>query len=175
MIDSSPEINFRAPVPSDGSAVFELVASCPPLDANSMYCNLLQCSHFSGTSVVAECQGEVVGFVSGYLVPERSNTLFIWQIAVGEKARGQGVATRMLEHILRRGLCRQVTHMETTITETNRLSWALFDAFASRLMADVNTSTVFDEAVHFKGSHDSEALVSIGPFNYVSASVDSAA
>jgi len=125
--------------------------------------------------VVAECRGEVVGFVSGYLVPESPSALFIWQVAVGEAARGQGLATRMLEHILGRKQCRQVTHLETTITESNRPSWALFDALASRLMADVNTSTMFDEVKHFKGSNDSEALVRIGPFNYVSALVNNTA
>ena len=119
-------------------------------------------------------EAKLWGFVSGYLVPDRYKTLFIWQVAVDEKARGQGLAVRMLEQILSRECCRQVTHLETTITKSNQPSWALFDALASRLMSDINTSTMFDEVKHFKGSHDSEALVRIGPFSYVATSVNSA-
>merc|ERR1712169_161542 len=39
--------SFRKPVSTDGSDVFALVERCKPLDVNSMYCNLLQCSHFA--------------------------------------------------------------------------------------------------------------------------------
>ena len=62
-------ITLRQPVAKDGPAVFELIKECPPLDNNSVYCNLLQCTHFSSTSV-AGYQGEkLVGFVSGYIMP----------------------------------------------------------------------------------------------------------
>jgi len=144
--------------------VHQLVAQCPPLDPNSIYCNLLQCTHFSGTSVAADIEGELVGFISGYRPPQQISTLFIWQVAVGEKARGQGLASRMLVNILARDECKEVDHLETTITEDNQASWALFQGLADKLQTTLTQSPQFDRELHFAGQHDTEVLVRIGPF-----------
>lgn len=162
--DAAP-ITLRAPTAEDGAAVYELIAQCPPLDTNSMYCNLLQSSHFSDTSVAAELDEDIVGFISGYVLPKQPDTLFIWQVAVGEKARGQGLASRMLRDILQRPACRQVKYIETTITPDNRASWALFESLANKLSAQLNHSVMFDRQQHFAGQHETEMLVKIGPIN----------
>jgi len=161
---SLTEIELRAPVAEDGHSVHQLVANCPPLDPNSLYCNLLQAAHFSTTSVAATLAGKLVGFVSGYRIPARPDTLFIWQVAVGDSARGQGLATRMLRHILARPDCAGVAYLETTITADNGASWALFGALAKQLQAPLGESLMFDRERHFGGDHDSEMLVRIGPF-----------
>jgi len=162
--DAAP-ITLRAPTAEDGAAVYELIAQCPPLDTNSMYCNLLQSSHFSDTSVAAELDENIVGFISGYVLPKQPDTLFIWQVAVGEKARGQGLASRMLRDILQRPACQQVKYIETTITPDNRASWALFESLANKLSAQLNHSVMFDRQQHFAGQHETEMLVKIGPIN----------
>lgn len=162
--DAAP-ITLRAPTAEDGAAVYELIAQCPPLDTNSMYCNLLQSSHFSETSVAAELDENIVGFISGYVLPKQPDTLFIWQVAVGEKARGQGLASRMLRDILQRPACQQVKFIETTITPDNRASWALFESLANKLSAQLNHSVMFDRQQHFAGQHETEMLVKIGPIN----------
>jgi L-2,4-diaminobutyric acid acetyltransferase len=151
--------------------VFRLVERCPPLDANSSYCNFLQCGHFAQTSVAAEMNGELVGFISGYKKPEQPDTLFVWQVAVDERARGQGLASKMLLHILQRPNCQSVNHLETTITEDNKGSWALFERLAKTLTADLNSSIFLDKQKHFDGLHDSEALVRIGPFTNTQESI----
>jgi L-2,4-diaminobutyric acid acetyltransferase len=164
MVDHSTNVNYRLPSAKDGASVFRLVGQCPPLDVNSMYCNLLQCSHFSSTSVAAEYQGDLVGFISGYCVPERPDTLFVWQVAVSDSVRGKGVATGMLRHILNRPQCRSVHYLETSITEANQASWALFEGFAAKCHSNLERSILFDRDEHFASEHDSEALVRIGPF-----------
>ena len=158
-------IVLRSPVLEDGVAVFRLVENCPPLDMNSSYCNLLQCSHFANTSVAAQMNGEMVGFISGYVIPGRPDTLFVWQVAVAEQARGVGLASRMLTHILARPHCAAIAYVETTITQDNQASWALFKSLAKKLSADFRSSGWMDKETHFAGKHDSEALVHIGPFN----------
>ncbi len=167
-VNLAPELSnnpiLRAPTAEDGMSVFRLVEACSPLDPNSSYCNLLQCTHFAVTSVAAELDGELVGFVSGYLIPDRPNTLFVWQVAVSEKARGQGLATKMIEAILQRRTCRGVQFIETTITEDNAGSWALFERLSSKLDGKLERSNGFDKDRHFDGQHDSEKLVRIGPF-----------
>ncbi|MFV0278334.1 MAG: diaminobutyrate acetyltransferase [Parahaliea sp.] len=157
------EITLRAPIREDGGEVYRLIGQCPPLDTNSLYCNLLQCTHFADTSVAALQAGQLVGFVSGYILPGRKGTLFIWQVAVGEQARGRGLASVMLAHILDREHCREVCFVETTITESNTASWALFRGFAEHRAAQLESRVLFDGDRHFAGAHASELLVRIGP------------
>ena len=164
-MSSLESITLRPPTLEDGMAVFRLVESCPPLDTNSSYCNLLQCSHFSETSVAAELEGTLVGFISGYRIPARPNTLFVWQVAVGEGARGVGLASRMLHDILSRKECESVEYVETTITQDNKASWALFERLAQNLSTDLQRLDWMDKDLHFSGQHDSETLVRIGPFS----------
>lgn len=156
-------ITLAVPKDTDGYAVSQLVDRCPPLDGNSRYCNLLQCSHFSNTSVIAKADDKTVGFISGYLLPQASNTLFIWQVAVDSDARGTGLAQKMIRHIVERDDCANVTHIETTITNDNNASWALFERIAKHYSAPLARSVMFDRSAHFADAHDSEWLARIGP------------
>ena len=157
-------IQLRIPTAVNGAQLHRLVSECPPLDPNSIYCNLLRCSHFASTSIAAMKQDELVGFISAYVVPERPDTLFIWQVAVSEAARGEGLALKMLEGIVSRPSLGDVKFLETTITKDNPGSWALFRKFARTQNAELNDSVFFDKDMHFEGEHDSEHLVRIGPF-----------
>lgn len=157
-------ITFRKPEKGDGYRLHQLVAQCPPLDANSVYCNLLQCTHFADTGVAAELDGDLVGFISGYIPPQQSDSVFVWQVAVHEKGRGQGLAKKMLKEIVNREACRDVRYMETTITEDNDASWALFRSFARDMGAELSYHEHFEKEQHFGGEHDSEFLLRIGPF-----------
>lgn len=144
-------------------ALNRLVEASPPLDTNSVYCNLLQCEHFSETSVCARQDDELVGFISGYRIPNRPDTLFVWQVVVAESVRGQGLAFRMLNELLERPSCSGVYFVETTITASNNASQALFRKFADRLAAPAGITPGFDENRHFDGQHESEQLWRIGP------------
>ena len=159
------EIQFRQPVAEDGYAVNQLIESCPPLDTNSMYCNLLQCSHFADTCVVAEFNGEIVGWVSAYIEPKQPENLFIWQMAVSEKARGCALAQRMLVFLLKQSQCSATRFIETTITADNQASRRVFKKLAEQLETDCVESDFFTKEVHFGGKHNSEFLFHIGPFN----------
>lgn len=160
---ASADVSVRKPDATDGSAVHRLIAQCPPLDPNSVYCNLLQCSHFSETSVLVEAQGEVVAFMSGYLKPGDPEVLFVWQVAVAESWRGHGLAGRMLDTLVQRPALNAVRFIETTVTPSNQASANLFRRFADKSRAPLNTSILFSKAAHFAGSHDDEVLFRIGP------------
>ncbi|MFN3714734.1 MAG: diaminobutyrate acetyltransferase [Alcanivoracaceae bacterium] len=164
---STPDITIRLRKPDseDGARVHALVRRCTPLDENSLYCNLLQCTHFADTCVAAEIDGELVGFISAYIPPKQQSTLFIWQVAVDEKARGLGLASRMLAELLDRDECHQVQYIDTTITPDNEASWALFRRFADKRRYRTETFILFDSRLHFSGAHKDEHLLRIGPFN----------
>jgi L-2,4-diaminobutyric acid acetyltransferase len=105
----------------------------------------------------------MAGFISGYLIPERPDTLFVWQVVVAENFRGQGLAGRMLLALMEQPACKNVRFIETTITPSNEASAALFRKFARRIGAEVLVSEGFDEHLHFGGQHESEQLWRIGP------------
>lgn len=162
-------ITLRRPRAADAPALQALVAACPPLDGNSRYCNLLHCTHFAGTSVAAErrVEGEapeLVGFISAYRPPERPEALFIWQVAVRNDARGRSLGRHMLRHLLTRPACAGVHYLETSVTDDNPRSEAMFRGLAEELDATVRRHLWFERDRHFSGEHANEYLFRIGPF-----------
>ena len=162
---SSKTFSLRIPQATDGYALNQLVKRCPPLDTNSVYCNLLQCTDFSATSIAADnTEGELVGFISGYRPPARPDTLFIWQVAVDSSMRGQGLAISMLMGLIQRTANEGVCWLETTISPGNGASEALFAKAFRTLGVEAQTSVLFDRTTHFDGQHDDEILYRAGPF-----------
>ncbi|MBU1305740.1 MAG: diaminobutyrate acetyltransferase [Alphaproteobacteria bacterium] len=155
---------IRMPSAADGPAIWKLIEATPALDSNSLYCNLLQASHFAATCAIAERDGQIVGWLSGYVPPERGDTLFVWQVCVGEAARGQGLGKRLIAHVLARPTSSGIRHLDCTITEDNTASWALFGSVARGLDAQMVQAEHFSRDTHFDGAHASELAVSIGPF-----------
>lgn len=151
-------------MPLDGAAVHALIANCPPLDTNSLYCNLLQCSMFSATCVVAEQDGNLVGFISGFVTPDSTDNLFIWQVAVTPAARGMGLAVAMVLELLNRPACQRTSQLQTSITPGNAASWALFESVAKALGTQLISKVLFERQQHLNNLHDTEMLVTIGRF-----------
>lgn len=161
--EMSPSI--RRPQSSDGATVWQLIQQTPQLDDNSLYCNLLQCSHFSATCAIAEKGGVVVGWLSGYVPPDQPDTLFVWQVCVGECARGRGLGKKLIGDVLARPESAAIRQIQCTITEANTTSWALFTGVARQIRAQLQQIEHFSRDQHFAGCHDAEFAVSIGPFD----------
>lgn len=156
------QITYRKPTAEDGPSVHSLIERCPPLDRNSLYCNLLQCKDFAETSILAQnSQGDVVGFISGYIPPQRARTLFIWQVALDSDYRGHGIANTMLETLFHRHS--DLRFMETTISPSNTASQKLFERFFNDHHMHFETRTLFQQGVHFDSSHEDEVLYRAGP------------
>lgn len=161
-------LSFRAPVAVDGPAMYALVERCPPLDLNSRYCYLILCEHFSATSVVAEMDREVLAFVTGYIPPDRRDTLFVWQVAVDSSLRGQGVAMKMLRSLLKRRGLKRVRYVEATVNPSNHASRALFRAVARESNCHFDESLLFAASLFGAGDHEQENIVRVGPLDSVS-------
>lgn len=156
---------FRVPRAADGAAIHRLVGECPPLDLNSVYAYLLLCEHFRDTCVVAESPGgSIDGFVSAYIPPGQPDRIFIWQVAVHARARGQALARRMLRELLRRPALAGVRHLETTIGPDNHASRRTFLGLAADLGAHAAEQPFFGRQLFGHADHDDEMLFRIGPF-----------
>lgn len=156
-------LRFRHPSPSDGAAMYALAASSG-LDLNSPYAYVMWGDHFSDSSVLVETgdgdSSRLVGFVTGFRVPQRPDTLFVWQIAVDGSVRGRGIGGRMLDHLVG---SLGVSHLEATVTPGNAASAQLFRATGERHGAAVDERDAYDETL-FPGEHEAEVLFRIGPF-----------
>lgn len=162
--DEFDGITLREPTAEDGARLNTFVRITPPLDMNSCYCNVLQCDHFSETCILAEKDGELVGYVTGYRKPKEPNVFFLWQVGVGKEGRGHGLATTMIQAILARESCRGVTELNTTITTSNEPSRRLFAGFAKKEGAEM-----IEHENHFTSEmldgHAAESLFRIGPLS----------
>ena len=164
-IAGAPDYWLRSPTPADGPAVTGLVADCPPLDRNSRYCNLLQCTVFADTCVLAETDRRPIGWVSAYKPPFDDSSLFVWQVAVHPDARGFSLGKEMILAILRRPACRDVDFLKTTVTPDNVASRAMFQSIAESLNAPIDEQPYFDHKEHFEREQESEHLITIGSFS----------
>ncbi|QPJ66745.1 MAG: diaminobutyrate acetyltransferase [Candidatus Nitrohelix vancouverensis] len=158
-------MDFRKPVVQDGAALYQLAKRSGNLDVNSCYHYVLLCEKFSETCVVAVDKDEPVGFITGFRDPKRQDHLFIWQIAVSEHKRKQGIARSMLNHLLRRDYDPEFQFIETTISPSNAASEALFRSLASDLQCEITVQNYFDEKLFNESGHEEEPLFRIGPLN----------
>lgn len=167
-------LKLDAPRLEDGAAIWRIARDSGTLDLNSSYSYLLWCRDFAATSVVArgtdpggpgaKSGGEPVGFITGYVRPQRPRTLVVWQVAVDEAARGRGLAAAMLDGLALR-VARElgIDGLETTVTPDNTPSNRLFTSFAQRHGAATEKEVLFDTGAFPEGGHAPEVLYRIGP------------
>ncbi|GDY30107.1 L-2,4-diaminobutyric acid acetyltransferase [Gandjariella thermophila] len=155
-------MSVEPPTLADGSALWRIARDSGALDLNSSYAYLLWARDFAGTSAVARHDGNVVGFVTGYVRPDAPDTVVVWQVAVDASHRGGGVAGRLVDHVLHRAVRTGVRYLETTITADNAASIRLFTALAERWGAELSRSVLFGAEL-FPDGHEAEYLYRIGP------------
>ncbi|MEU3982644.1 diaminobutyrate acetyltransferase [Streptomyces sp. NPDC026672] len=165
MTAAQADLLIDRPAVTDGAALWRMARASGTLDLNSPYSYLLWCRDFAGTSAVARGADDVpVGFVTGYVRPERPHTLLVWQVAVDASHRGRGVAAALLDALIARiGAEGGITSVETTITPDNAASERLFTSFATRHGASVTREVLFDAGLFPDGPHQPEVLFRIGP------------
>ena len=160
-------LSLREPVADDGPSIYALVKQSKPLDLNSRYCYLIMCEHFSSTCVVAEQEGKVLAFMTAYVPPAQSDTLFVWQIAVHADVRGQGLAKRLLADVLARPALQNVSFVEATVGPSNDASRGIFRSLARQHATKVHESLMFATDLLGDKEHEQENLIRVGPFELV--------
>ncbi|REK85859.1 diaminobutyrate acetyltransferase [Streptomyces inhibens] len=166
-IGEFPE-GFKLDTPrvEDGAAIWRIARDSKALDLNSSYSYLLWCRDFAASSVVArDAEGEPAAFVTGYIRPERPETLVVWQVAVDEAHRGRGLAAALLDGLTTRAMDELgIRFVETTVTPDNTASNRLFASFAERHSVPVKREVLFDAGLFPEQGHEPEVLHLIGPF-----------
>ncbi len=117
------------------------------------------------TEIRLEAPGDderVCGFITGFIRPRSAVTLFVWQVAVGQAHRGQGLAKRMLDYLGDRMTAEGRRYLEATVTPDNIPSRRLFEAFARDRGCAIERHTLFTQE-QFPRGHQPEVLFRIGP------------
>ncbi|MGA4842755.1 diaminobutyrate acetyltransferase [Streptomyces sp. G45] len=160
-------LRLDTPGVADGASIWRIARDSKVLDLNSSYSYLLWCRDFAATSAVArDADGQVAGFVTGYVRPDRPHTLVVWQLAVDHGHRGRGLAGALVDGLVAKAAAgRELTTLETTITPDNGASERVFTSFARRHGASVERTVLFDAGVFPQddGGHEPEVLYTIGP------------
>ncbi|MEU0668722.1 diaminobutyrate acetyltransferase [Streptomyces lavendulocolor] len=161
---AAPAIGIDTPRVEDGAAIWRIARDSEVLDLNSSYSYLLWCRDFAATSLVARgADGEPIAFVTGYIRPQRPETLVVWQVAVDRAHRGRGLAGVLLDALTARVAGQGVRIVETTVTPDNTASDRLFTSYAERRGASLEREVLFDGGLFPEGTHEPEVLYRIGP------------
>jgi len=150
---------------NDAGALWNLVDESIVLDSNSSYCYWVLGKYFAETCVTVRQGGHLAGFLTALILPEDRSRLFVWQVGVSPADRGQGLAKRMLRHLLSRPACYPVTHLETTVAPGNRPSRALFASLARDLGTSLEECETYDPGLFPEPGHASEQRLLLGPFD----------
>ncbi|MCA9038963.1 MAG: diaminobutyrate acetyltransferase [Planctomycetaceae bacterium] len=158
------ELILRQPTPQDAAWIWRLVRETGVLDQNSCYLYLLLCRDFSKSCIVAEECSRLVGFITGYRIPEFPTTLFIWQVGVSQSARRRGIALRMLSALVNHCQAQEkLEFLEATVTKENQASRQLFDKYARENGLSLEEESGFTESDFSFGNHQAEPRLRIGP------------
>ncbi|XID94116.1 diaminobutyrate acetyltransferase [Paenibacillaceae bacterium WGS1546] len=157
-----PSVICREPGQADGARIWELARDSGKLDVNSAYFYLAMSRWFSASCRVAinVSDDSVAGFAIGFRQPERQDTLFVWQIAVAERLRGQGIAQKLLDEVTEP---EDIRYVEATVSPSNVPSRTMFMKWASSRGLTPGVSPGFDERCFPGERHEREDLYRIGP------------
>jgi L-2,4-diaminobutyric acid acetyltransferase len=156
-------IQARRPGPSDGAAVSALVTRAQNalvIEARQVLPPLMQ--RFADTSLVAELDDQVVGFVGGYR-PAGGTTLTIWQIDVEPALRKLGLATALLHTLIQCPGCRGVEFVEVSVASSNVAGVRLFERFARDV--DAPCESIAQSRLDGSTKHGDGELLLIGPIH----------
>lgn len=120
---------------------------------------------FSGTCVVAEENGELLGAVIGFRPPDAQDSLFVWQITVAMQGRNRGLGRQMLYWLAAQNAPRGVRYLTATVTPSNQASQRMFRGFAHEVNAPCQETDLFGAHLFPGEGHEDERLFRIGPFD----------
>lgn len=156
---------LRKPDKNDSKEIFQLIKSVGTLDLNSQYLYLLQTTHFQNTCSVAIYNKKIVGFVSGYIIPDDKETLFIWQVAISNEVRGQNLAMKIILDIFNKNnTSNNIKYILSTVSPSNKASQRVFEKIANKLNTKIENKTLFS-IDDFFDAHEEEIQYLIGPIN----------
>ncbi len=130
-------ITLRHPTKDDAQAMLDVVletnkeSSQGGLDIYALKSYQRMCDTFAETSLVATIDDKVVGFMTGFLMPNTPEPeLFVWQVGVDPKDQGNGIGPMLLRTIVEQA---SIKSFVTTIEGDNKPSQNAFAKLARKM------------------------------------------
>ena len=152
---------LRAPVPEDGARIAALAKDFTSGKARDLPETLVGRGAFSETSVLAELDGKLLGWVSAYILPYDPQTLFIWTVEVVKVERNPELSSLMLGYLMRQEPCAGVTRVQTVISCDEDRPWTLFRRFARWQHSRMDIQPYFTQALTPHKRHENDNMVTI--------------
>jgi L-2,4-diaminobutyric acid acetyltransferase len=152
----------RRPRCADAERIAVLARSLPREEHEAAYLYLLLSEHFATTSVLAEMEGYVVGFATGYRKPTCHDTLFVWQVGTAPPVQGKGIGTAMLLELLGYPENEDVRFVEVAAAPNDRAMRRLFARMAQALQAPLDDIPAI-APTHFVATRAGGSLLRLGP------------
>ena len=153
---------LREPKLEDGIAMYTLAMNSEKVDPLSQYGYLLFTQHFKETTAVAEKDGQVVGYLFGYIMPKKQDTLFLWQMEIHQSCQKLGLSLALAREIIERPFCDKIQYICGTVEEGNVPSRAFLKGLGRSYGCELQEKPFFlDE--HFAFPHDDEPMIYMGP------------
>lgn len=144
--------------------MWRLARASDTLDVNSLYAYLVVAALFGQTSRVATTDdAELVGFMAGLTAAGSPDRLFVWQVAVAPTMQKRGVASALIEDVLRDPALRRIRYLTATVTASNHASAELFRSIARRRRTTFDRRPFFPAALFGDTGHAAEDVIEIGP------------
>lgn len=160
MID---DIHIHDPVRGDGPAMRQIARDTGVLSVNSAYYYALMARHFQTTCLVARQRDTVCAYITAFFLPDRPETLFVWQIGVAGEAQGNGLGGKLLVALVKKT---RPVFMEATIDPGNTASINVFKSAARHFGADcLFSGTPFFDKADLGATEPPENLMRIGPIH----------
>ena len=159
-MDTTDNIQIAHPVRGDGPAMKRIAQETGVLSVNSTYYYALMARLFQNACMVARCGQTVCGYITGFFLPDRPGTLFVWQIGVSPAAQGKGLGKRLLVALAQQA---RPEFIEATIDPDNTASINVFKSAARHLNADwVFSDTPFFDKIDLGETEPPENRMRIG-------------
>jgi len=128
-------------------SVYNFVSSCKPLESYPEHFYKIMLRYFGNSCIIAEFNGEIVGFVMGFTSQVDDKKLFLWQIGVANLLRGNEIAKMLLEKFEKVAKKLGCKRIEVTVDPENIPSQKLFEK-----MGYLNVSAKEGETVEVMGN-----------------------
>jgi len=112
---------------ADYLKVYDLVRHCPPLEIYPSHLYKIIIRFFGDNCYVAYKDGQLAGWVMGFISTVKPDTYFLWQIGIDSTMQGTGLGTKLLQFIENDLLKKNCRRIELTIDPWNIPSQKLFN------------------------------------------------
>lgn len=144
---SDRDLDIRTCTPDDLQRVSRFVATCPPLEAHTGFTYWVTFNFWGETCFLATDGDEVAGYASGVGTGSSPDLIYIWQVGVAERYRGNGLSQLLISKVVETARRKGFRRANVSIAPDNTASLATFRRVATALGGELEKAgeVAFDD------------------------------